>query len=48
VKAPEEDPDQISFYLHLEKNFGRFYTSVNRLPMYKHGWKRRVGWGPIK
>lgn len=32
----------------MDKNYGRIYTPVNAVPMYKHGWKRRVGWGPIK
>jgi 23S rRNA G2445 N2-methylase RlmL len=32
----------------MDKNYGRFYTPVNHLAMYKHGWKKRVGWAPIK
>lgn len=43
-----DDPEQVSFIFDMRKNIARLYTPVNRQPMYKHGWKRRVGWGPIK
>lgn len=36
------------FKLQMQKNYFRIYTPVNRIPMYKHGWKQRVGWAPIK
>jgi hypothetical protein len=32
----------------MQNNYCRIYTNVNFLPLYKHGWKTKVGWAPIR
>ena len=32
----------------MRKNQGRFLLKLNKQEMYKHGWKKQVGWAPIR
>jgi 23S rRNA G2445 N2-methylase RlmL len=37
---------QLTFY--VRKNQGRLLLKINKQEMYKHGWKKQVGWAPIR
>jgi 23S rRNA G2445 N2-methylase RlmL len=34
--------------LYVRRNQARLLLKVNKQPMYKHGWKQKVGWAPIR
>lgn len=41
-------PYQPHFVLYIRRNHARLLLKLNQEPMYKHGWKKNIGWGPIR
>jgi hypothetical protein len=41
-------PYSPNLLFYIRKNKARMLLKVNKKEMYKHGWKKNVGWGPIK
>ena len=41
-------PYQPNLMIYIKKNNARILLKVNEQAMYKLGWKRRVGWAPVR
>ena len=41
-------PYQPELMIYVRRNNARLLLKVNEQPMYKLGWKRRVGWAPVR